>query len=640
MPDITEEEYFLQSLESNFHFVKEKRIVIYGISGRTASFLKECPDHNVVGLVDSDNARAGQYYHGIKIVTMEEAAVMGVEVIIILAREQSTQIIFSQICRKCKENNIIVLNRFGKNMQKLFGNFFCVEENSREQDRITLKETLQKCSAYKIVYIAVWDVILMSYCISREDFLKLSSDRKKNSIVLRHDSIELIKQLLRLGKKVRLIQNAPLQDDIVTQILNQYMNDVTEIVHEQNIMPCDDEILISSDSRFSCHFKEWIRLPGACERLVSSVYREIMELPLNYNERLLVGLFNEKLFNSPFDAGDYENHISQIKDVGYLFVGPIIAAFMVWLIKIVKHNDYDAVLFAARDGFLIKQLYDHILFSLKITAGAKSIYFLTSRKLCINAGMENGTELVGTARHPYAYPLEFMLQNKYNVDPRDINVYKEEKYTDKEAYVLAHKKHIFSAARNLRKHYLNYMSEIGIKEGRKYLLFDMCSCGTSQHFLNNFVPFQLDAAYLCMYRSAEGFRRDWPEQLSYYTFFHNGYSFDYNSNFFRDYCFFETFLTSFTPTIIGLNDQQQFIYSREMRSEEEMRYVREMQEGITDFVENFVKLCDMEEEIDNTVPDTLFRFMKKPYSNITNPIFDNLVLWDEWGKCFVSLKKE
>lgn len=639
IPIMTEERYYEEDIENIFEPYIHKKIVIYGIAGRTSIFLEKCPEHNVIGLMDS--RRIGEYRYGKKILSLEEVEKEKPDIMIILAKEESTAEIYPKVYNFCKKNHIMLLNRFGRDLMFLWGEAFRAVDDIKIR-AANIPEFNDAVANSSVIYFEFVDTLFVSQCLENNDFYKLDEKKRLKSLIPRVTVLEVFKENLKLDKEIYILCDSLEIKEYAAVLMERFgASEYREILLYDEIKQENRGLYVGNNTELSVRFSKYYYIPSPYEMLAGSAYRELLNNVSTWNERALAGMFTASIFNNPFMKLEEDKRIIIDKDfdLGYLFVGPLAVSFMLWAIDEIRNNNYNAVLFGARDGYIFQKLYDQIRQKAGYDTLPESIYFETSRKLCINSGMMNAKEIEGTAQHPYIYSPDFMLQNKYNVNPQDIDVYDVNKYTNVVSYVLAHKEYILEASKNLRVNYLNYMKRIGLKEEGKYLFFDLCSCGTCQYFLNNFIPFTLDAVYLCFYRSHDYMRKDWKDILHYKSFFENGYSFDCATNVFIDYCFMETFATSFVPSIIGMDKDGSFVYGKENRKKEELEYVRDVQAGILKFCTDFLDIMhNPNEKIANRVPDRLYSFRSKTYTSIKCDILDGLTLSDEWGKYNIPIE--
>jgi hypothetical protein len=113
--------------------------------------------------------------------------------------------------------------------------------------------------------------------------------------------------------------------------------------------------------------------------LNSALYELLLDVP-TLGDSLMLGTFAAAALNSPFALCKGKGRLT-IEDLDAVanFFTPMLQCFMQWLIALASRRVDDAViLFLARDGYLVKELYDfaRVEFGLKLADG---VYALSSR---------------------------------------------------------------------------------------------------------------------------------------------------------------------------------------------------------------------------------------------------------------------
>lgn len=178
---------------------------------------------------------------------------------------------------------------------------------------------------------------------------------------------------------------------------------------------------------------------------LESPYRNLMGMTNNIDEDNLIGLIISKVYNSPFVANNYI--IENIKDFSYIFISPLVTGFMIWLLNEVKNNNYNNVLFASRDGYIISKLYNRVRKNGK--------YFYTSRKCAATTSYENINYI--NKWFPI-YNANFMLSD-FNNEQAEKN----------------------------RNNYIKYLKNNNIYNEGVYAFVDLNSRGTTQFFFEFYI---------------------------------------------------------------------------------------------------------------------------------------------------------
>ena len=81
------------------------------------------------------------------------------------------------------------------------------------------------------------------------------------------------------------------------------------------------------------------------------------------DDRIAEGILVKQLFENPFALCESKGKLSirTAYDMAYCFAAPVITKYMFWMWRQVKENSIDVILFSARDGYLLKQLFEMMM---------------------------------------------------------------------------------------------------------------------------------------------------------------------------------------------------------------------------------------------------------------------------------------
>lgn len=647
IPNIKEKQYLDENFLIIFQKYVNKKIAVYGMTEMTEVFLERCADLNVVGVMDFDTKRTMVF--GLPILEVEDVIREKIEVLILLEKENETRKIYARLNEVCSQNSILLLNRFGKELYTIYGGFYKARTRNPYFQQ-TEEDLLEKIQNADIIYFELLDTLISYKTLYYEDIELIQQEKEKaeydpsgvlNLFAIRTKMKETVQKCLLLNKKVYFLDSVGLPEKrkndffkmlnlpdiniLSTEEINWRKNNQARVLYIGGKREIIKRIETGNGTSF--------RILSVFELLSISSYREIIEETNTLNERSILGIFANEMFNNPFALVKSfgKPTIADVKKLGYAFVGPMIAQFVLWIIQKMEEGEYENILFSTRDGYLIQKIYQMALKILGKKDAPQGIYFKTSRKLCINAGMKNASEIQGTAQQPFNDIPEKMLHNRFNVPMDKIVKYDQDKYGSPVLYSLAHKKQILEMASEYRKRYMIYIEQLGLKENKKYLFFDLCSCGTCQFYLNRILPVSIKGLYLCFYRSNERMRKEWKDKLDYFTFYENEYGYDIESNLYRDYNFMEIFMTSMDASIVSIDQNGEMIYAEEDRTQEEMKFVKDMQKAILSFCKDYYQILYIPgNEVNRHFLDKLYGFKGEKYTNKICEILDNLKLRDEW----------
>lgn len=192
----------------------------------------------------------------------------------------------------------------------------------------------------------------------------------------------------------------------------------------------------------------------------------------------LLGMSVNYLFNNPFGMhyckGDYI--FSDKFGFGYAVIGPVIFAYILWLIRSSIKDNVSKILFLAREGYLLKQIFDMILaykeVAIRLNSKIESVYLLASRRATTVPAIDNVNDALGLLKKDYNGTLYNIMESRFGLDQRYLEgkgvvnscielPIDHEKVT---AVVREHFHAILSNALKERECNLKYLENMGLKD--------------------------------------------------------------------------------------------------------------------------------------------------------------------------------
>ncbi len=490
----------------------------------------------------------------------------------------------------------------------------------------------------------------------KEKLIQLEIEIEKNVLIPRRKMVDIMRYAINAGKKVYVVSDMYLPADVLNNILlglgisgyerlfvscEYHKNKVTGLYSEFKAYANGNSYLHIGDNFHADgtyarqNGLDSFYIKKASDMLAISSYASIQGYTKNVNERTIVGLLIAEAFNDPFSLyhTDGRLELEEVYPLGKMFVGPIITKFIIWLVQQMKEADYDELLFSARDGYLIQRLYDRYLEYNGISGVPKGLYFQASRHAAVCASMQTEDDIRWISALPFFDTPEMMIHQSFDLPLEDVLPYSSENYSDIVAYGLAHKEKIYKNSQKLAKYYLAYMDRLGLKADKRYALFDFVSSGTCHFSLNKIVPFHLEGIYMCNYDCQ---KPDWRALPSRSMFIQNRVIEDNSygayipeNYFFKNYLFLETVITSFNSTLVGFTEKGEPVYGEETRTDEELQYVHDMQQGIENFFNAYIELEIPELSVSRTLVDKIYSLKDLKYTNEHCRILDALFLRED-----------
>ncbi len=345
----------------------------------------------------------------------------------------------------------VELDNFGgfRNLRERAANRVIRRNKKNKIDEITLVDIYKELRI--ITGITKNKELELRKCeISHE--IKVTSERKYG-----RDLFNLAKDL---GKKIALISDMYLAKSDIELLLKKNNFDINNIdifvssefgVTKKNgklfnvvrqHLGCDKEILHVGDNFSSDYINAranglWaIHIPCASLNFESSIYaknhlkKDIIQQSLGAN--INYGLISRKYYDLDIKRDSYFN--SDPYTLGYCAGGSIILGFAKWLSEKFKYEKIEKVYFLARDGYLVKKVYD------KLREYDNSLppseYLLASRRCYSTASFKNENDILSSVSLSFSKnKVGFILKKRYNLSKVSESIYKEAGFENENSIV-------------------------------------------------------------------------------------------------------------------------------------------------------------------------------------------------------------
>ena len=263
-----------------------------------------------------------------------------------------------------------------------------------------------------------------------------------------------------------------------------------------------------------------------------SSYRQLLVYVGDVESRLMLGLLTSEVFNDPFALYQSKGrpYIKENRSFGYVFIAPLIISFLIWMLERLENTNRAVLLFSARDGWLIEQVYHMLAEAFQIPQLPQSHYLLISRRAMLS-------------------------------------ISKPEAETQKERY-------------------LKYLERFQLEKYEKIYFFDFMSRGSCQYYLEQVLHRKIQGIYFQKSNSGDRYK----EELEVECYFKEKNALDSEKQIFKLCDFLESILTSFHPSFLGFSKKLEPVYERERRREEQLICVKEIHGGIKEYCEWFGKI--------------------------------------------------
>ena len=448
---------------------------------------------------------------------------------------------------------------------------------------------------------------------SADELAGIEFEVDKNLIEERRDVVDLLNELVKKNKLIYITSDSYYTKEQISQILERIgVASVTDVLisceygtsktgnlfeelkavsGEADILHVGDDIVADIESA-KRHGINTFQIYSAAELLELVGGLKLSETENSLSDQIKVGMFVANLFNSPFQFEDDEKriHAEDAKDVGYLFCAPMIMDFTKWFEEESKDAGNTNRWLCARDGYLLKRLYE-IMFP-----SQKAEYFYTSRISAIRAGVESIDDI------EYVDGMKFSGECKENLKIR-FGISAEVLYTadidNGQEGLLKYSKAILDNSKRKKENNLKYIEKLDVQYG-SISFFDFVAKGTSQMYIQRLTQNPIKGLYFLQLEPE--FMKDKNLDIKpFYTEMERD-----SSAIFDNYYILETLLTSPEASVDEFDEEGNPVFAKETRTDKDIACFMRAQDGIIEYVKKYISICPVSESSINKKLDEIF----------------------------------
>jgi len=348
----------------------------------------------------------------------------------------------------------------------------------------------------------------------------------------------------------------------------------------------------------------------------------------NIADKIVFGLILNKIFISypeHIKKNRFTPTINKFEDVGYVFYGPLILYYLIWLIQESTKLKIKKILFCAREGYFIKKLYIFLCKKIELKKFPEPVYFKTSRRMAVIPSLMNFSDIIKTFKnHRYFGTIYFLLKNRLGLKKLKKNkgikkiINSLENFQSLKKILNKYKNEIIKNAREERKNYKIYLNKIVGRKRNKIALSDQGFFGSVQDSLQKILNIKFYGLYLS---SAIGQNNKRSFKKGFYNY--------PDSNFQKFNHISETFLTAPEGAYLYF-DGKKFFNDKKFKNQNNFKLKKLMFNGVQMFFKDFIKIDKdvLDTNLNNEFSDEVFGMIPKEIFKIDKKIlktfyFDN-----------------
>lgn len=472
----------------------------------------------------------------------------------------------------------------------------------------------------------IYDILCREGVVTRhkvEAFIQKELEIEKRLLVPRESMCQILRYAKAQGKIVVLTSDMYLGTDLLTDLLakadlgeyddlliscevkrDKYWGEMWEYLISRypgrRILHIgDNEIADVKTARE--HGMESYGIASANALLAMNGMDQFLGQVKTGGDGVLWGLFSAKAVNDPFCMNVTKGrlYITDMRQFGYLFAGPLVLKYLLWLIKIARAQHIDTLLFAARDGYLLERMYQKIIRKQR-TEAPNGIYLLTSRRAASVAGIKSEEDIwfvfdkmCSTASVKY----ERVLERGFGIriDGEDIyrgsTIYKVGKETLFQHTVQRYAARIYENAEWERANYLKYLESLHLRGQLGFVNF-VCR-GVTQYCMTKITQRRMKGFY---FASEEDILGIYPYMEDIFCLYGENLSTHTSKlNLMAKYLYGETILSAPNGQLIRFSEEGLPIYEERRES---FARIQECHRGIEQYMEDMLEIIpDLDENL-------------------------------------------
>ncbi|WP_430459477.1 hypothetical protein ACQUQU_09685 [Thalassolituus sp. LLYu03] len=289
----------------------------------------------------------------------------------------------------------------------------------------------------------------------------------------------------------------------------------------------------------------------------------------------------------------------ELHDFGYRFIGPVVTAFFDKVLACCSGHEPKTLYFLAREGYFLKQLFDHYQVISGCRPELKSQYLLCSRAFLFKLALADKKLIPSTLQHHYKGSLLNFLTRRFGFSGADINKImvrlphitaqmESEVKLPSEAVriekVLTDISQLFRSELQAKSElYAEYLKGLGFRNGPLNVL-DIGFTGTIQTLLSAMTGESTIGHYMVTTSRAKD-----TDSCQYYGHLSSGQSFGKGYPMIDRSLYLESVLTAPHGQIIDIfsvNGQSRFGFAQKTRAQHHFEILQQINEGAVSYMQD------------------------------------------------------
>ena len=356
------------------------------------------------------------------------------------------------------------------------------------------------------------------------------------------------------------------------------------------------------------------------ELILNSNLNDVYGHIQNNNDRLCLGLLQNKLYEISLDIKNLKNNKRSIKisleNFGYFFLGNLIFEYLQWVKNETKKRSINNLLFASREGYFLSKIYKEFFSNKKQNVH----YFKSSRFAAHNISFENKNDIINSfKKHRFFGSFKDLLKNRFGINPNKDEknnnlIINTDRNNNLDKLLQNYISLILNNSKKRKKNYLNYLKQLIINGN--IAICDISLFATIQNALNKVTKYNLTGFYI-------------PTQSNYIET-KNIKFMKLNKSFEKKYFILESILTAPHGTFLYIDNKLRFIHEKKMSNQKYFKNREKIIIGVKNYINdiqklNFVNNINYKDHYNfGIINNYLFNQINNKFFYYDNKIFNSL----------------
>lgn len=430
----------------------------------------------------------------------------------------------------------------------------------------------------------------------RQDILKLYQalqPRKEVFLIsdMYYSKKDLLKILAGIGIDVpenHLLVSCDLRRTKESGMLWEYYSH--NIVRGRNAIHIGDNEIADDVQPRKYGIDSW-RIWSSADLLQKSSIRNIAPYVNSIHTSIVMGLLEAKVFNSPFCLHETKGKVlfQNEAETGYCLLGVLLYEFLSWLHEQAETDNVRRLVFFAREGYLLTQLFAYYCKLVSCSDTLQGIYLEISRRAVLIASVESLQDIRDAAHFPYKGKTDAFFKDRFGINPTDEELQDLEwrgETGNGDKLLEKYSQLILKEAKRERDNYKKYLKEMGLESN--FAIVDSLLYGSTQYYLGKLLGRKLSGYYFCV--CLDPTNKYLKSSIMKGCFSGSKKIDGKDSNLYKQAPFLEAFFTAPNGMFEYIEDDGSKRYTEKMKNQEEFDIRLEMIEGVKAFIKEMTEI--------------------------------------------------